>query len=91
MQGSGKVQIKTSIKIYGTGTELPVMIEADFNKIPHNLHSIYYQTLVSQYNTSWSVYDNTKDDDKEPMTIEEQKREWRWDRIAKLLLKVIKR
>jgi hypothetical protein len=29
MKGSGKVQIKTSIKIYGTGTELPVTIEAD--------------------------------------------------------------
>jgi hypothetical protein len=89
MKGSGKVRINTSIKIYGTGTELPVTIEADFNKIPHNLHQIYYQSLVHQYNTSWNVYDNTKEDDKEPMTIEEQKKEWRWNRIAKLLLKSI--
>ncbi len=37
MKGSGKVQIKTSVKIYGTGTELPVTIEADFNKVPHHL------------------------------------------------------
>jgi hypothetical protein len=89
MKGSGKVQIKTSIKIYGTGTELPVTIEADFNNIPHNLHQIYYQSLVSQYNTSWNVYDNTKDD--EPKTIEEKKSEWRLNRLVELISKVIKK
>jgi hypothetical protein len=87
MKGSGKVQIKTSIKIYGTGTELPVTIEADFNNIPHNLHQIYYQSLVSQYNTSWNVYDNTKDD--EPKTIKEKKSEWRLNRLAELFTKAI--
>ncbi len=89
MKGSGKVQIKTSIKIYGTGTELPVTIEADFNNIPHNLHQIYYQSLVSQYNTLWNVYDNTKDD--EPKTIEEKKSEWRLNRLVELISKIIKK
>ena len=91
MKGSGKVYIKTSIKIYGTGTELPVTIEADFNNIPHNLHQIYYQSLVSQYNTSWNVYDNTKDEEQEPypMTIEEKQKEWRWNKIVNLISKAI--
>jgi hypothetical protein len=87
MQGSGLVTIKTSIKIYGTGTELPVTIEADFNKIPHNLHSLYYQSLVSQYNTSVGVYNNTKD--VEPKTIEEKKSEWRLNRIVDIISKAI--
>jgi hypothetical protein len=74
MKGSGKVLIKTQIKIYGTGTELPVTIEADFNNIPHNLHQMYLQSLMSQYNTSVNVYNNTDD---EPKTIKEKKSEWR--------------
>ena len=89
MKGSGKVQIKTSIKIYGTGTELPVTIEADFTDIPHNLHSLYYQSLISQYNTSVSVYNNTKED--EPKTIEEKKSEWRLNRIVDIISKAIKK
>jgi hypothetical protein len=89
MKGSGKVQIKTSIKIYGTGTELPVTIEADFTDIPHNLHSLYYQSLISQYNTSVNVYSNTKDD--EPKTIKEQKSEWRLNRIVDIIGKAIKK
>lgn len=89
MKGSGKVRINTLIKIYGTGTELPVTIEADFNNIPHNLHQIYYQSLVSQYNTSWNVYDNTKDD--EPKTIEEKKSEWRLNRLTELFTKAIRK
>jgi len=32
MKGTGKVQIKTSIQIYGTGTKMPVTIEADFTE-----------------------------------------------------------
>ena len=87
MKGSGKVRINTSIKIYGTGTELPVTIEADFNKIPHNLHSLYFQSLTHQYNTSVNVYNNTKDD--EPKTIEEKKSEWRLNRLAELFTKAI--
>ena len=89
MKGSGKVQIKTSIQIYGTGTRMPVTIEADFTDIPHNLHSLYYQSLISQYNTSVSVYNNTKED--EPKTIEEKKSEWRLNRIVDIIGKAIKK
>ena len=86
MKGSGKVQIKTSIKIYGTGTEMPVTIEADFNNIPHNLHSLYYQALTHQYNTSVGVYNNTDD---EPKTVKEKKSEWRINRIVDIISKAI--
>ena len=86
MKGSGKVQLKTSIKIYGTGTELPIKIVADFNNIPHNLHSLYYQALTHQYNTSVRVYNNTDD---EPKTIKEKKSEWRINRIVDIISKAI--
>ena len=89
MKGSGKVQIKTSIQIYGTGTKMPVTVEADFTDIPHHLHSLYYQSLISQYNTSVSVYNNTKED--EPKTIEEKKSEWRLNRIVDIIGKAIKK
>ena len=71
MKGSALVTIDTSIKMYGTGTELPIKIVADFNNIPHNLHSLYFQSLTHQYNTSVNVYNNTKED--EPKTIKEKK------------------
>ena len=87
MKGSGKVQIKTSIQIYGTGTKMPVTVEADFTNIPHHLHQIYYQSLISQYNTSVNVYNNTKDD--EPKTIREKKSEWRINRIVDIISKAI--
>ena len=87
MKGSGLVTINTSIKIYGTGTELPIKIVADFNNIPHNLHSLYFQSLTHQYNTSVNVYNNTKDD--EPKTIEEKKSEWRINRIVDIISKAI--
>jgi hypothetical protein len=87
MKGSGKVQIKTSIQIYGTGTKMPVTVEADFTDIPHHLHQIYYQSLISQYNTSVNVYSNTKDD--EPKTIKEKKSEWRLNRIVDIISKAI--
>jgi hypothetical protein len=87
MKGSGLVTIKTSIKIYGTGTELPIKIVADFNNIPHNLHSLYFQSLTHQYNTSLRVHNNTKDD--EPKTIEEKKSEWRINRIVDIISKAI--
>ena len=89
MEGSGKVQIKTSIKIYGTGTELPVMIEADFNNIPHNLHYLYYQSLVSNYNTNIVAHKNLSKVEDEPKTIKEKKSEWRLNRIVELISKVI--
>jgi hypothetical protein len=87
MKGSGKVQIKTSIQIYGTGTKMPVTVEADFTDIPHHLHQTYFQSLVSQYNTSVNVYNNTKDD--EPKTIGEKKSEWRLNRIVDIISKAI--
>ena len=87
MKGTGKVQIKTSIQIYGTGTKMPVTVEADFTDIPYHLHQIYYQSLISQYNTSVNVYNNTKDD--EPKTIKEKKREWRLNRIVDIISKAI--
>ena len=90
MKGSGKVQIKTSIKIYGTGTEMPVNIEADFTNIPHHLHQIYYQSLVSQYNTSLGVYDNTKEDEPYPMTIKEKQQEWRLNKIVDLIFESLR-
>ena len=89
MKGSGKVQIKTSIQIYGTGTKMPVTVEADFTDIPHHLHQIYFQSLTHQYNTSVNVYSNTKDD--EPKTIKEQKSEWRLNRIVDIIGKAIKK
>ena len=87
MKGSGKVQIKTSIQIYGTGTKMPVIIEADFTDIPHHLHQTYFQSLIGQYNTSVNVYSNTKD--VEPKTIKEQKSEWRINRIVDIISKAI--
>ena len=86
MKGSGLVTINTSIKIYGTGTELPIKIVADFNNIPHNLHSLYFQSLTHQYNTSVNVYNNTDD---EPKTIKEKKSEWRINRIVDIISKAI--
>lgn len=87
IKGSGKLVIKTAMELVGSKTELPVSIEADFTNIPTELHYLYYQMLVSQYNTRQMVHSSLYD--KEPMTIEEQKREWRWGKIAKLLMKAI--
>ena len=87
MKGSGLVTINTSIKIYGTGTELPIKIVADFNNVPHNLHSLYFQSLTYQYNTSVDVYNNTKED--EPKTVKEKKSEWRINRIVDIISKAI--
>ena len=91
MKGSGLVTINTSIKIYGTGTELPIKIVADFNSIPHNLHSLYYQSLISNYNTNIVAHKNLSkvEDEPYPMTIEEKQKEWRWNRIVKLISKAI--
>ena len=89
MKGNGKVQIKTSIQIYGTGTKMPVTVEADFTDIPHHLHQTYFQSLISQYKTSVGIYNNTKED--EPKTIKEQKSEWRLNRIVDIISKAIKK
>ena len=86
MKGSGLVTINTSIKIYGTGTELPIKIVGDFNNIPHHLHQIYMQSMLASYG-SVTAYDNTKDD--EPKTIKEKKSEWRINRIVDIISKAI--
>jgi len=91
MKGSGLVTINTSIKIYGTGTELPIKIVADFNSIPHNLHSLYYQSLISNYNTKIVAHKNLSEVDDEPKTIKEQKSEWRLNRIVDIISKAIKK
>lgn len=85
--GSTKAQINASIKIVGTGTILPITIIGEFKDIPPHLHRIYIQALMNSYGDT-NVYNNVEE--KEPMTIEEKKGEWRLDRIAKLLLKAIK-
>ena len=91
MQGSGKVQIKTSIQIYGTGTKMPVTIEADFTDIPHNLHYLYYQSLISNYNTNIVAHKNLSKVEDEPKTIKEKKSEWRLNRLVELISNVIKK
>ena len=89
MEGSGKVQIKTSIKIYGTDNELPITIEANFNNIPHNLHYLYYQSLISHYNTNIVAHKDLSKVEGEPKTIEEKKSEWRINRIVDIICKTI--
>jgi hypothetical protein len=85
MEGSTKVQINASITIAGTGTELPITIIGEFKDIPHNLHQLYIQAMQSSYG-SVNVYDNTEP---EPKTIEEQKSEWRLNRLVELFSKAI--
>lgn len=43
------VQIKNTISIAGSNTELPVQIRADFTNIPGHLHEIYLSALQSTY------------------------------------------
>ena len=85
MEGSTKVTIKASQTIVGTGTQLPIEITGDFKDIPPHLHQLYIQSMWASYG-SVNVYDNTNE---EPKTIEEQKSEWRINKLAKLLLKAI--
>lgn len=89
MKGNGKLTIKTSMTIAGTDTYLPIDIVADFNNIPHQLHQIYYESVVHKYNNSVNIYNNTKDDEPYPMTIKEKQREWRLNKIVDLICKAI--
>ena len=89
MKGSGLVKIKTSIQIYGTGTKMPVTIEADFTNIPHHLHSLYYQSLISHYNTNIVAHKNLSKVEDEPKTIAEKKSEWRLNKIVDIISKAI--
>jgi hypothetical protein len=85
MKGSGKVTIKSSITIAGSGTHLPIECTADFSNIPTNLHQIYFDAFKYQYAGQLNVHNNT-----EPLTIEEQKREWRLNKIADIIINAIK-
>ncbi len=71
MEGSTKVTIKASQTIVGTGTQLPIEIVGEFKDIPPHLHQLYMQSMWSSYGNV-NVYDNTNED-KEPMTIKEQR------------------
>jgi hypothetical protein len=85
MKGSTKAQINASIAIAGTGTELPITIIGEFKDIPQNLHQAYMESMLASYG-SVNVYNNTEP---EPKTIEEQKSEWRLNRIVDIISKVI--
>lgn len=86
MKGSSKAIIKSSIRIIGTGTELPIEIVGEFKDIPPHLHQMYLQTMLASYG-SVNAYDNTKE---EPKTIKEQKSEWRLNRIVDIISNAIK-
>jgi len=86
MKGSTKATIKSSIKIVGTNSVLPITIEGEFKDIPPQLHEIYMRSMLASYG-SVNVHDNTKD---EPKTIKEQKREWRINRIVEILMSKFK-
>jgi hypothetical protein len=85
MKGSTKAIIKSSINIVGTNTKLPIEIVGEFKDIPQNLHQIYMQSMLASYG-SVNVHNNTEP---EPKTIEEQKSEWRLNRLVEIISKVI--
>jgi hypothetical protein len=85
MQSSTKAQMNSSITIAGSGTKLPITIIGEFKDIPPHLHQIYIQAMWGSYGDT-NVYNNTKE---EPKTIEEQKSEWRLNRIVDIISKVI--
>jgi hypothetical protein len=89
IQGNTKAIIKASINIVGTNTNLPIEIVGEFKDIPQHLHQMYMQTMMNSYGST-TVYANTKEEeDPYPMTIEEQQKEWRWNRLTKLICKAI--
>ena len=87
MKGSTKAQINTSIRIVGTGTELPIQIIGEFKDIPPHLHGMYIQAMQGSYG-SVNVYNNTEP---EPKTIKEQKSEGRINRIVDIISKAIQK
>jgi hypothetical protein len=87
IKGSTKAQINASITIAGTGTELPITIIGEFKDIPPHLHGMYIQAMQSSYG-SVNVHNNTEP---EPKTIEEQKSEWRLNRIVDIISKAIRK
>ena len=92
IKGSGKLIIKTAMELVGSKTELPISIEADFTNIPTELHYLYYQMLVSQYDTRQMVHSSLYDKKEQyPMTIEEKQSEWRWNRIVDIIGNAIRK
>jgi citrate synthase len=87
MKGSTKATIKSSIKIVGTNSVLPITIEGEFKDIPPHLHQMYVQSMLASYG-SVNVHNNTET---EPKTIKEQKSEWRLNRIVDIISKAIKK
>jgi len=85
IKGSSKAQINASITIAATGTKLPITIIGEFKDMPPHLHGIYIQAMQSSYG-SVNVHNNTES---EPKTIEEQKSEWRLNRIVDIISKVL--
>jgi hypothetical protein len=85
MKGSSKATIKRSIEIVGTNSVLPIEIVGDFKDVPPHLHQMYIEAMLSSYG-SVNVHNNTEP---EPKTIEEQKSEWRLNRLVELFSKVI--
>ena len=85
MKGSDKVTIRSSITIAGSGTHLPIECTADFSNIPTHLHQVYFDAFRYQYASQVNVHNNT-----EPLTIKEQKSEWRLDRLTNIILSAIK-
>jgi hypothetical protein len=87
IKGSTKAQINASITIAGSGTKLPITIVGEFKDIPPHLHQIYIQAMWSSYGDT-NVHNNTEP---EPKTIEEQKSEWRLNRIVDIIAKAIRK
>jgi hypothetical protein len=87
MKGSSKAIIKSSIKIVGTNSVLPIEVVGDFKDIPQNLHQAYMQSMLASYG-SVNVYNYTEP---EPKTIKEQKSEWRLNRLVELISKAIRK
>ena len=87
MKGSTKATIKSSIQIAGTGTVLPIEIVGDFKDVPPHLHQMYIESMLSSYG-SVNVHNNTEP---EPKTIEEQKSEWRMNKIVDIISKAIRK
>ena len=85
-KSSTKATIKSSIKIVGTNTVLPITVEGEFKDIPEHLHGIYMRSMLASYGNI-SAYDNTKD---EPKTIKERKSEWRLNRIVDIITSKLK-
>ncbi len=88
IKGSTKAIMKSSIRIVGTNSVLPITIEGEFKDIPPHLHELYIQSMLSSYGDT-NVYNNTKDEEPYPMTIKEKQSEWRLNRIVDLLFKAV--